>query len=528
MTGRNHIGFALSSLSDNCFQAVNPATGQKLDSHFYVASTLELEQAVELAVRAFPVFSRISILRRAEFLKSIGEEILLEKEEILDRYILESGLSRKRGELELQRTIFQLCSYADDLLKGEVLGISIDISDSHEHSSRPDIRKMNVAIGPVVVFGASNFPLAYSTAGGDTASALAAGCPVIVKAHPLHPGTSFLVAEAIVRAARRTEMPEGVFSHLFDDRFEVGKQLVSHDGIKAVGFTGSFKGGMALVDLANKRKNPIPVFAEMGSVNPIVVLPSVLNMDPIEVASKIALSVTNDAGQFCTKPGIVLVKREIALDGFVMDLCEKVKEALPRTMLSDSIYLTFNNTIQSLNDSVQLKQRSAPNLEVGQGIPAVLELNQLEFLSDKKYSGEIFGPITVIVRYDNDEGLEQCLNQLFGQLTCSVFGSLEELQDHSVLLLQMQEIAGRVIVNGVPTGVTVCPSMHHGGPFPAASDSRFTAVGSDAIKRFLRPVAFQNFPNSLLPDLLQNENPLKVTRRINGRISENALVHKKD
>ncbi len=528
MTGRNHIGFALSSLSNNCFHAVNPATGQKLDSHFYVAGSLEIEQAVRLAVEAFPVFSRISILRRAEFLKSIGEEMILEKEKILERYILESGLSRKRGELELQRTIFQLRSYADDLLKGEVLGISIDISDSHEHSPRPDIRKMNVAIGPVVVFGASNFPLAYSTAGGDTASALAAGCPVIVKAHPLHPGTSFLVAQTIVKAARRTEMPEGVFSHLFDNGFEVGKQLVSHEGIKAVGFTGSFKGGMALVDLANKRKNPIPVFAEMGSVNPVIVLPSALKMDPSETASKIASSVTNDAGQFCTKPGIVLVKKEKELDEFVKELSEKVKEAVPRTMLSDSIYLTFNNTIQSFKDSMQSKQSSTHDFRVGQGVPAVLELEQLEFLSDQKYSGEIFGPATVIVRYDNDEGLELCLNQLSGQLTCSVFGDLEELQARSVLLLRMQEIAGRVIVNGVPTGVTVCSSMHHGGPFPAASDSRFTAVGSDAIKRFLRPVAFQNFPSSLLPDLLQDENPLKVIRRINGRLSEDALVHKKD
>jgi 2,5-dioxopentanoate dehydrogenase len=529
MTGKNHIGFALSSKGESTFQAVDPANGQLLEPSFYSANVDEINTAVDLAASSCSSFSKLSTFRRAQFLQEIGVEILNDSESILTRYVSESGLSKLRGQAELRRTIFQLNSYAEALLKGEVLGLSIDFADDSIVPPRPDLRKMNVAVGPVVVFGASNFPLAYSTAGGDTASAFAAGCPVIVKAHPLHPGTSELVATCIARAAKKTDMPEGVFSHLLDSGFEVGQQLVMHSGIKAVGFTGSFKGGMALTELARKRKEPIPVFAEMGSVNPLIILPSVLSLEMDDVTTKIAHAVTNDAGQFCTKPGIVFLERSQKMDAVAHELIRKIKITEPKTMLGTEILSAFNRRIGALS---KLLESQAPLTEetitYGSTTPAAFEIDQDHFMQDERFCQELFGPYTLIVRYKDDKGLHACLNRLRGQLTCSVFGTVEELKLQTQLLSLLQENAGRVIINGVPTGVSVCPSMHHGGPYPATTDARFSAVGSDAIARFLRPVCFQNYPQELLPEVLRDTNMYKLYRRVNGELCKDSVVHKKD
>jgi alpha-ketoglutaric semialdehyde dehydrogenase len=529
MTGKNHIGFALSSKGESTFQAVDPANGQLMDPYFYSANVDEINTAVDLAVSAFPLFSRLSISRRAKFIREIGVEILNDSDSILARYVCESGLSKLRGQAELRRTVFQLNSYAEALLKGEILGLSIDFADDQVVPPRPDLRKMNMAIGPVVVFGASNFPLAYSTAGGDTASAFAAGCPVIVKAHPLHPGTSELVATCIARAAKRTDMPEGVFSHLLDSGFEVGQQLVMHSGIKAVGFTGSFRGGMALAELANKRKEPIPVFAEMGSVNPLIILPSVLSLEMDDVTTKIAHSVTNDAGQFCTKPGIVFLERGQKMDQVALELIRKIKNTEPKTMLGAEIHSAFNSGIDAFSKLLEYQASLTEEaIPYGSAAPAAFEIDQDRFMQEERFYQELFGPYTLIVRYKDDKGLHACLNRLRGQLTCAVFGAVEELRSQTELLILLQENAGRVIVNGVPTGVSVCPSMHHGGPYPATTDARFSAVGSDAIARFLRPVCFQNYPQELLPEVLRDINMYNLYRRVNGELCKDHVVHKKD
>lgn len=528
MTGKNHIGFTLSSKGSRTFQAVDPSNAQLLEPLFYSANAEETNTAVDLAVNACSSFSKLSVFRRAEFLKEIGVEISVDSQLILARYVCESGLSELRGQTELRRTIFQLNSFAEALLTGEVLALSIDIADDQILPPRPDIRKMNVAVGPVVVFGASNFPLAYSTPGGDTASAFAAGCPVIVKAHPLHPGTSELIATCIKRAAIKTDMPEGVFSHLFDSGFEVGQQLVMHSGIKAVGFTGSYNGGMALAELARKRKEPIPVFAEMGSVNPLVILPSALSLMD-DITTKIAHAVTNDAGQFCTKPGIVFLDSSQKMDAVAHELIRKIKITESKTMLGANFLSAFNRGIGAVS---KLLKSQAPHTEesikYGSATPAAFEIGQDRFVRDERFYQELFGPYTLIVRYKDLNGLHACLNRLRGQLTASVFGSEEELRSQTELLSLLQENAGRVIVNGVPTGVSVCPSMHHGGPYPATTDARFSAVGADAITRFLRPVCFQNYPQELLPEFLRDANVHNLYRRLNGVLCKDHVVHKKD
>jgi NADP-dependent aldehyde dehydrogenase len=383
---------------------------------------------------------------------------------------------------------------------------------------KPDIRKMLVPIGPVVVFGAANFPLAYSTAGGDTASALAAGCPVIVKAHPAHADTSELVAEAIRKAVNKTGMPKGVFQHLHGSGFEVGQALVKHPLTKAVGFTGSLVGGKALFDLACQRAQPIPVFAEMSSINPVVLLPETLSKQAEKTATAFAASITLGVGQFCTNPGLIVAIQNEGLDRFIKSLSEGIKSALPGTMLHQGIADNYNKRLtHSLEQKgVTVEGQSSTNANASQGKPSVASTQASTFLKNPLLAEEVFGPFSLIVKCKDVNELHAVVSHLNGQLTASIFGDEMEIAKHSSLVNTLIEKAGRLIVNGVPTGVEVCPSMNHGGPFPATTDSRFTAVGTDAIKRFVRPIAFQSFPNSLLPEELKNENPLGIWRLVNG------------
>ena len=512
--GKNFIGFELSSKGDETFTANDPAQSTQVEGEFYSATPREVNHVLEKASAAFVIYRNKSGKEKAEFLDKIADEILALGDILIQRAMIETGLPEGRITGERGRTIGQLRSFADLLREGSWVEASIDNADPDRSPiPKPDLRKMLVPIGPVVVFGASNFPLAYSTAGGDTASALAAGNPVIVKGHNSHPGTSELVANAIVDAAKKTDMPDGVFSHLNDIGFEVGKQLVSSSVVKAVGFTGSQKGGKALYDLAGQREEPIPVFAEMGSVNPVIILPGAL--DNVEVLAKqYAGSITLGSGQFCTNPGLMLGVESSKLDDFKNDLSNQIASVVPSTMLNEGIFNNYEakklSTIEQVGVEVISSSKESP--AKSSGIPLVASVGGTEFLANPKLHEEVFGPFSLLVECENANQLEQIASSLDGQLTITIMGSEEDLRDNAKVIDQLTSKTGRIIFNGVPTGVEVCASMQHGGPYPATTDSRFTSVGSGAIKRFVRPVSFQNWPDNLLPEELQQGNPLNIWR----------------
>ncbi len=512
--GKNFIGFELSSKGDETFTANDPAQSTQVEGEFYSSTTGEVNHVLEKASAAFVIYRNKSGKEKAEFLDKIADEILALGDILIQRAMIETGLPEGRITGERGRTIGQLRSFADLLREGSWVEASIDNADPDRSPiPKPDLRKMLVPIGPVVVFGASNFPLAYSTAGGDTASALAAGNPVIVKGHNSHPGTSELVANAIVDAAKKTDMPDGVFSHLNDIGFEVGKQLVSSSVVKAVGFTGSQKGGKALYDLAGQREEPIPVFAEMGSINPVIILPGAL--DNVEVLAKqYAGSITLGSGQFCTNPGLMLGVESSKLDDFKNDLSNQIASVVPSTMLNEGIFNNYEakklSTIEQVGVEVISSSKESP--AKSSGIPLVASVGGTEFLANPKLHEEVFGPFSLLVECENANQLEQIASSLDGQLTITIMGSEEDLRDNAKVIDQLTSKTGRIIFNGVPTGVEVCASMQHGGPYPATTDSRFTSVGSGAIKRFVRPVSFQNWPDNLLPEELQQGNPLNIWR----------------
>jgi alpha-ketoglutaric semialdehyde dehydrogenase len=524
MDTRNLIGYNYSLRTGNTFKAIDPATGNELEGDFYAASLLEADEALILAEKAFEVYQHIGKNKKAAFLRSIANEILALGDELIERAMAESGLPAARLQGERGRTIGQLNMFAALLEEGSWVDAVIDTAiPDRQPLPRVDIRKMLVPIGPAVVFGASNFPLAFSVAGGDTASALAAGCPVIVKAHPAHPGTSALVAGAIKKAAEDHGMPDGVFSILFDDGYVIGEALVKHPKTKIVTFTGSLKGGMALVKMARERDEPIPVFAEMGSINPVILLPQALENRAEELA-KIAGAITTNAGQFCTKPGLLLAVKSEGLDRFKQALAIAIAEINSATMLTPGICANFDKLSKGIlsEEKVSVIGRSDKlNAEkLNQGLAVVTEITAAAFLADEKYKEEIFGPYSMLVVADDMEQMLQVVSSLHGQLTVTVMAENEELPKYKQLMHKLANLAGRVILNGPPTGVEVGNAMQHGGPFPATSDSRFTSVGTGAIKRFVRPVAWQNWTEELLPDELKTGNPLNIWRLVNNEWSK--------
>ncbi len=489
---------------------------------FKDATLAEVDAAVQEAHIAFLSFKNFSGKKRAEFLRSIADEIEALGDELVKTAMGETALPEARIIGERGRTTGHCRMFADYIEEGSWVEARVDTAiPDRAPAPKPDIRKKLVALGPVVVFGAANFPLAYSTAGGDTASALAAGCPVIVKAHPAHAKTSELVAGAIKKAMSKTGMPKGVFQHLHGASFEVGQALVKHPHTKAVGFTGSLVGGKALFDLANKRDRPIPVFAEMSSINPVVLLPESLKKDYEKTATLLAGSITLGVGQFCTNPGLVLVVEGEGLEKFIAQLSTKIKASLPAEMLHPGIAANYvKRMAESLaQKGVKLEVQAEAESKVGdknQGRPTVASVSAAEFLKNPTLAEEVFGPFTLIIRCKDMSELNSVMNHMHGQLTSSIIGEESEIAKHTNLTNMLVEKAGRLIINGVPTGVEVCPAQNHGGPYPATTDSRFTAVGTDAIKRFARPVAFQNFPDALLPDELKESNPLNIWRIYNG------------
>lgn len=520
MHGNNHIGYTLSHCSEETFKTVDPINNNYLEGEFHIADKQEIEQAVSLANKAFLSYRNISPLKRANFLEQIGDEMLALGDRLVQRASLETALTPERIENERVRTIKQLKLYADLIKEGSWINASIDPGDPYRKPGpKPDLRRMYLPIGTVVVFTASNFPLAYSTAGGDTASALAAGNPVIVKSHPSHAGTNELVADAIVKAAKKTGMPDGVFSSLNDNTYTVGERLVKHFQVQAVAFTGSYNGGMALYKMARDRKDPIPVFAEMGSTNPVYILEDSMKENFRQIASTMAGSITLGSGQFCTNPGLMVGVESDAQKQFLDRLTDHFRAVEPSVMLSNNIannyYSNLEKTLRQKGVELLFKSSKGDAFEI-KGIPVVATVSFNVFKDNPLLHEEVFGPFSLFVACKNKEELLDFADLQQGQLTTSVFGTVDDLKNYTGLIGIIQDKAGRLIFNGVPTGVEVTTSIQHGGPFPATTDSRFTSVGPDAILRFVRPVAYQNAPQSILPDELKDGNPRDIWRKLNG------------
>ena len=485
------------------------------------ATPEEVDQTLREAQLAFLSYKNLSGKKKATFLRAIADEIEALGAELVSMAMKETNLPEARIIGERGRTTHHCRMFADLVEEGSWLEARVDTAISDRTPApKPDLRKMLVPLGPVVVFGAANFPLAYSTAGGDTASALAGGCPVIVKAHPAHAGTSELVAKAIFKAIEKTGMPKGVFQHLYGAGFEVGQALVKNPLTKAVGFTGSLAGGKALFDLANQRPDPIPVFAEMSSINPVILLPETLARDAAKTAATLAGSITLGVGQFCTNPGLIFAIEGAGLDQFIKSLGTEIEKVTPAPMLHQGIADNYSKKLKNALAQKGVKVEASASVEAtsAQGRPTVASVSASDFLKNPALAEEVFGPFSLIIRCADLKELNTVVNHTHGQLTASIIADESEISNHKSLLNTLVEKAGRLVINGVPTGVEVVAAQNHGGPFPATTDSRFTAVGTDAIKRFVRPVSFQNFPDTLLPDELKESNPLNIWRLYNGEL----------
>lgn len=518
ITGQNYVGFTPSANGSKTYKTFNPQTNTENPEVFTEATPQEIDQAVALASKAFKTFSKTSGKDKAAFLNAIADEILA-LDTLVETYCKESGLPEGRAMGERGRTVGQLRAFANLVAEGSWVEATIDTAEpNREPMPKPDLRKMNIGLGPVVVFGASNFPLAYSTAGGDTAAALAAGCPVIVKSHPMHAGTGALVASAVIKAAQKTNMPDGVFSNLNSSGIEVGEQLVKHPGVKAVGFTGSIRGGRALYDLAAQRDEPIPVFAEMGSVNPVVMLPQALTEKATDWAKTYAGSITLGTGQFCTNPGLLFGVKSEALTQFIDVLANEIVKIAPSCMLHPNIKSAYDkNKSQALSqDDITIVANYTADVQANYAQQAVVTVDGKTFLENTTLHQEVFGPFSMVVQCDSLEELETIINHLEGQLTGTLLAADNEAAAYPNIVSALQNRVGRIIFNGVPTGVEVCPSMVHGGPYPSSTDSRFTAVGTQSIKRWVRPFSYQDWPEQLLPEALQNSNPLGLLRLVNN------------
>lgn len=492
---------------------------------FKDATVAEINIVMEKAWKAFHAYRKLSLKQRAGFMRAIAAGLDNAPDDLIPTAMQETNLPEARLRNEKTRTVFQLTSYADACERGEWLEARIDTANPDRNPPKPDIRKLLLPLGPVVVYGASNFPFAYSTVGGDTACALAAGCPVIVKAHPAHAGTSEIVARIILEAAKQLQLPEGIFAHVHAASFEVGKALVTHPYTRAVGFTGSYIAGKALFDWANARKEPIPVFAEMGSINPVWLLPGKLQQSAVDIAKMYAGSITLGVGQFCTNPGLIIGIEGEPLQQFITALGNEIKQVAPGTMLHPGIAKTYAEkkaTALAQQDVVTVAE-SATAPAANQGVPVVASASGKAFLANPVLHQEVFGPYSLVIRCTDLQEMLQVALHLEGQLTCTLMATEQDVLEQEELIGAIQNICGRYIMNSVPTGVEVCLSQHHGGPFPATTDARFTSVGADGIKRFARPVAFQGWPDSLLPAELKNGNPAGIWRTVNNQLTKDSL-----
>jgi alpha-ketoglutaric semialdehyde dehydrogenase len=519
LLGTSFLGTYRGSQTDQTFHAQNPATGKQLAPAYHSASSDELDHAATQAAEAFPSYSQLSGKAKAAFLRRAADSLDSNKQELADRAHQETALPMPRLLGEVGRTSNQLRLFASVVEEGSWVNARIDPAlPDRQPLPRPDIRSMLRPIGPVAIFGASNFPLAFSVAGGDTASALAAGCPVIVKAHPAHPGTSELVAQILTESAAAESLHPGTFTMLYDSGIEIGAALVQHPLIAAIAFTGSLRAGRALMDFAAARPSPIPCFTEMSSGNPVFVLPSALRKGPAALAASLFGSVTLGAGQFCTKPGIVLVPQAAESDAFFNELKSLVEKSEPFTLLTSGIAQTYSRATAERSAQIPLAA-TATTHESTPGFAANAKLFTVcldQLIGQPDLADEIFGPDTLLVPCEGTQDYLRAANALSGHLTATILGDEDDLMAHRDLIQILEKKAGRLLINGFPTGVEVTHAMVHGGPYPAASDPRFTSVGTQSIYRFARPICYQNFPQSLLPQELQDSNPLKIERLRDG------------
>jgi alpha-ketoglutaric semialdehyde dehydrogenase len=519
ITGDMLIGATAVRGRESQFNAVNPATGEKIEPVFGGGGEAEVNQACALAWAAFDVYRETSLDARAVFLETIAQKIMDLGDELIERAVAESGLPRGRMEGERGRTVAQLRLFAREVREGYWLDVRIDPAlPERKPQPRVDLRQRHIALGPVAVFGASNFPLAFSVAGGDTASALAAGCPVVVKAHSAHPGTSELVGRAVQAAVAECGLPEGVFSMLFGAGNAVGSGLVADWRIKAVGFTGSRRGGVALMQIAAARREPIPVYAEMSSINPIFLLPGALSSRAEALSRDFVASMTLGAGQFCTNPGLVLAVDGPDLERFLEAASSTLASSAAATMLTPGIHAAYDEGVRRLAANSKVEQVARGQACAGpHECQAVLfATDAASFLADPDLQEEVFGSSSLVIRCPDMATMRAVAEHLEGQLTATVFTGDADTEAARLLFPTLERKAGRLLFNGWPTGVEVSHAMVHGGPFPATSDSRTTSVGTLAIRRFLRPVCYQDVPADLLPEAVRDGNPLNLWRRVEG------------
>ena len=518
LAGELLIGGTSRAGRSGALRGFDPTAGAPLEPAFGGASAEDLDAACALAAAAFDVFRETTLAERARFLEAIAQNLLDDGEALAERAMAETGLPRARVEGERGRTVGQLRLFAEVLRDGGYLDVRIDRALPGRTPPRPDIRLRHVPLGPVAVFGASNFPLAFSVAGGDTASALAAGCPVIVKAHSAHPGTSEIAGRAIQKAGQTCGMPEGVFSLLFASGRSISQGLVADPRIKAVGLTGSRATGLAFMKIAQARAEPIPVYAEMSSINPVILLPQALAARGEAIGEAFVGSLTLGAGQFCTNPGLVLAVDGPGVEAFVRGASRALEGAAAATMLTPGIHKAYVEGVAALraNDLVAPVAEGQPG-EGFRGQAAFFSTTAEKFLSDASLQDEVFGAASLLVLCPDIAALTKVIDSLEGQLTASVHAAEGDHGAAKTLLPHLEKKAGRILFNGFGTGVEVCHAMVHGGPFPATSDARMTSVGSLAIMRFLRPVSYQDVPADLLPAALRDDNPQNVPRRVNGR-----------
>ncbi|MEN9022791.1 MAG: aldehyde dehydrogenase family protein [Verrucomicrobiaceae bacterium] len=518
LQGHSIIGNSAVVGTGKAGRAMNPATGETLSPDYHEVSEAQANEAVAMAAAAFPIYRKCSIAKRAAFLRSIADQIEARGDDLAARGPLETGLPEGRIRMETGRTYGQLRLFASVVEDGSWVDARIDHADpDRQPIPKPDVRSMLQGLGPVAVFCASNFPLAFSVAGGDTASALAAGCPVVVKAHHSHPGVAEIVGQAVQAAGQLCGLPDGIFSLLYGGGRTTGAALVQHPSIKAVGFTGSLAGGRALMDLAAARPEPIPVYAEMGSLNPVFILPEAMAERGQAIAESLSGSVTLGVGQFCTSPGLVVAADDDQTAQFTTALAGKQQEAAPGVMLNSGIHDAYESSVTQLQEHQAVTALAAPVQQEGcLADPALFEVAATDFIGDSALSSEVFGPSTTIVKHGSKAELLELAKNLEGHLTATIHGTEADLEANRNLIDVLETKVGRLIVNGYPTGVEVCQAMVHGGPYPATADGRSTSVGTQAIYRFARPLAYQGFPQSQLPPELQDANPLGVAQMIDG------------
>lgn len=524
LQGKSMIGSRLGAGNAETFHGVNPATGGKLEPSYHAASAEEVQEAARLAAEAFSSYRKTTGVQRAAFLRMIADNIEAIGDSLVERMVQETALPETRARAERGRTAGQLRMFADLVEEGSWVNARIDHADpTRTPIPKPDTRFMLQALGPVAVFGPANFPLAFSVAGGDTASALAAGCPVVVKGHSSHPGTSELVGQAVRAAVRACGLHEGVFSLLFGSGSKIGTTLVKDPAIKAVGFTGSKNAGRALFDLAAARSEPIPVFAEMSSSNPVFILPRALAERGDKIAEGLQGSVTLGVGQFCTNPGLVMVNQGDAADALAARLSDLMASSPGGVMLNKGTRKAYEEGVRRLGGHHGVSALVGGESQLGAGeaqaAAAVFRTSAESFLSSPELTEEVFGPSTLLVVSQAREELLRIAEGLEGQLTATVHGTDEDIAEYRDLVALLETKVGRLLFNGYPTGVEVGSSMNHSGPYPATTDCRFTSVGTAAIYRFARPLCYQNCPDSLLPVELQEGNPRGIWRWVDGRFA---------